>query len=131
MTASQISEKTYALLKGRAFAHLATIMPDGSPQVTPVWIDTDGEYILVNTARKRQKDLNMSRDGRVALSIMDPNDPYNYVQIRGLVEMTTENGAFEHINALSQRYVGHAYSGVPNQTRVIYMIRPYSESNEG
>ncbi|HWQ83429.1 MAG TPA: PPOX class F420-dependent oxidoreductase [Anaerolineales bacterium] len=131
MTALQISEKYYAWLKSRAFAHLATLMPDGSPQVTPVWIDTDGEMILVNTARGRQKDLNMQRDGRVALSIMNPDNPYDYVQVRGLVVLSTENGAREHIDELSQRYLGHAYqANDPDQVRVIYQIRPLNLLDE-
>jgi len=131
MTTKQIPDKYFAWLKGNAFAHLATLMPDGSPQVTPVWIDTDGEFILVNTARGRQKDLNMQRDGRVALSIMDPSDPYDYVQVRGLVVMSTENGAREHIDELSLRYTGHTYrSGDPEQVRVIYFIQPGNDLDE-
>lgn len=124
MTTNTIPEKYMAWLKGRAFAHLATLMPDGSPQVTPVWVDSDGVYILVNTARGRQKDINMQRDGRVALSIQDPDDPYEYMQVRGLVELSTENGARQHIDELSVRYTGHAYQGSPDQVRVIYFIRP-------
>lgn len=131
MTTKQIPDKYFAWLKGNAFAHLATLMPDGSPQVTPVWIDTDGEFILVNTARGRQKDLNMQRDGRVALSIMDPSDPYDYVQVRGLVVMSTENGAREHIDELSLRYTGHTYrSDDPEQVRVIYFIQPGNDLDE-
>ena len=131
MTSQRIPEKYFALLKGRAFAHLATLMPDGSPQVTPVWIDTDGEYILVNTAQGRQKDLNMQRDGRVALAIQDPENPYSYVQVRGLVAMRTENGARAHIDELSLRYTGHAYrADDPQQARVIYFIQPLSKLDE-
>lgn len=124
MNTIHIPDNIVSWLKGRAFAHLATVMPDGSPQVTPVWVDTDGEYILVNTARGRQKDCNMQRDGRVALSILNPDDPYEYVQVRGLVELSSENGARQHIDELSFRYTGHAYQGSPDQVRVIYFIRP-------
>jgi PPOX class probable F420-dependent enzyme len=97
-------------------------MPDGSPQVTPVWIDYDGTYILVNTAQGRAKDRNMRRDGRVALSILDPNDAYRRVSIRGrVVEVTTE-GAHDHIDYLAQKYWGRPYTHPTGQVRVIFKI---------
>src|SRR5437762_8388696 len=86
----------------KAFANLATVMPNGSPQVTPVWFDFDGKYIRVNSARGRVKDKNMRRDPRVALSILDPDNPYRYLEIRGKVVKVTEDGAVEHINALAR-----------------------------
>src|SRR5436309_16124744 len=90
----------------KAFGNLATVMPNGSPQVTPVWFDFDGRYLRVNSARGRVKDKNMRRDPRVALSILDPDNPYRYLEIRGRVIKITEDGAVEHINALAKKYRG-------------------------
>ena len=117
----------------RAFLYLATVMPDGSPQVTPIWFDTDGEYILINSAKGRVKDRNMRRRPDVALAISDPRDPYRYIQIRGkVVEITTE-GAVEHINRLSRKYEGHDYykPGAPTENRVTYKIRPKKANSKG
>jgi hypothetical protein len=125
MQTVKIPEKYLDLFQKRTFAHLATLMPDGSPQITPVWIDYDGEYVLVNSARGRQKDRNMLRDAHVALEISDPDDPYRFVQVRGVVAEITEQGAAEHIEKLSHRYRGEAYSNwAPGMVRVIYKIRP-------
>src|SRR5207253_4300596 len=77
----------------KAFANLATVMPNGSPQVTPVWFDFDGKYLRVNSARGRVKDKNMRHDPRVALSILDPDNPYRHLEIRGRVIKITEDGA--------------------------------------
>src|SRR5512144_871999 len=90
------------LFKKKAFAHLATVMPDGRPQVTPVWFDFDGQHIRVNSAKGRVKDKNMRRDPRVALSIQDPDNAYRYLEIRGKVVNITENGAVAHIDALAK-----------------------------
>src|SRR5437870_5288652 len=110
----------------KAFANLATVMPYGSPQVTPVWFDFDGKYIRVNSARGRVKDRNMRRNPHVALSILDPDDPYRYLAIRGIVVKATEDGAVEHINGLAKKYRGQdAYrSRSPGEVRVIYIIEP-------
>lgn len=108
----------------RAFAFLATTMPDGSPQVTTVWFNMDGDHVLVNSSVGRVKDRNVRARPRVALVIIDPKRPYTYLQIRGeVVEITTE-GANEHINALSHKYHGRDYSIPATQTRVIYRILP-------
>lgn len=114
------------LFEKRAFASLATIMPDGSPQVTPVWIDYDGTYLIVNTARGRQKDKNMQADPHVAIEILDPDDPYRYVQIRGRVVERTEEGADAHIDKMAKKYLGKDTfpNRKPGQVRVIYKIRP-------
>ena len=81
-------------------------MPDGSPQVTPVWIDFDGEHVLFNTAAGRQKDKNLQRDGRVALMLVDPENPYRYLEVRGQVAERTMNGADDdHINKLAKKYL--------------------------
>jgi PPOX class probable F420-dependent enzyme len=110
----------------RAFCSLATLMKDGSPQITPVWFNTDGTHILINSARGRIKDRNMRRNPEMALLILDPKDPYRYIQIRGkVVEITTE-GAREHIDALSKKYTGREKyaSGTVGEIRVTYKILP-------
>ena len=113
-------------MQKRAFAHLATLMPDGSPQVTPVWFDYDGEHIIVNSARGRVKDKNMVRDQRVALEIMDPDDPYRYLEIRGRVVEITEEGADAMIDRLAKKYLGvdsYPFRN-PAEQRVVYKIAP-------
>jgi len=109
----------------RAFVFLATLMPDGSPQVTPVWFNVSGDYILINSALGRVKDRNMRARPSVALAIADPRNPYRYVQIRGkVVEITTE-GARAHIDALAFKYHGQPkYGGPADEQRVIYKIKP-------
>jgi PPOX class probable F420-dependent enzyme len=121
------------LTQKRAFAHLATLMPDGSPQVTPVWFDWDGETVRVNSARGRQKDRNMRRVARVALSIQDPDNPYRYLALRGVVTEVTEEGADAHIDSLAKKYLGvdsYPYRQ-PGEVRVIYKIRPERVSTVG
>ena len=115
------------IFEKKAFAHLATLMPDGSPQVTPVWVSHQDGFILINSAEGRQKDLNMERDPRVAVSIQDPDDPYRYLQIRGEVVEITRNGADEHIDQLAKHYLDlDSYpSRVENEVRKIYKIKPY------
>jgi PPOX class probable F420-dependent enzyme len=110
----------------KAFAHLATIMPDGSPQVTPVWFDFDGTHLRINSAKGRVKDRNMRRDGRIAVAIMDPENPYRHLAVRGRVEEITEVGADAHIDALTKKYMGqdrYPYRQ-PGEIRVTYRIRP-------
>ena len=117
----------------KAFAGLATVMPDGSPQVTPVWFDYDGQHVRVNTAKGRVKDRNMQQGSKVALSIMDPDDPYRYVQVRGTVSRTTEDGAEAHIDSLAKKYLGkdkYPY-GEPGDQRVMYEITPNSVEGMG
>lgn len=109
---------------GRAYAYLATVMPDGSPQVTPVWFNTQGDLILINSARGRVKDRNIRSRPEVALLIADSKDPLRYVQIRGPIVEITEEAALQHINALSMKYRGRSWSPVPGQTRVIYKLLP-------
>jgi PPOX class probable F420-dependent enzyme len=117
----------------KAFADLATLMPDGSPQVTPVWVDYKDGKILINTARGRVKDRNMSADRRVALAISDPDNPYRHIQIRGRVANVVEKGAAEHIDAMAKKYLGqdkYPYHQ-PGDVRVIYEIEPLSCSTMG
>ncbi len=113
-----------------AFASLATLMADGSPQVTPVWFDRHGGVVRVNTARGRVKDRNMGRDARVALSISDPENPYRHLQIRGRVIKVTEEGADAHIDSLAKKYLNKDSYPFrrPGEVRVIYEIEPLSIS---
>jgi PPOX class probable F420-dependent enzyme len=124
--AATIPEKFRDLLTKKALASLATVMADGSPQVTPVWFDFDGSHLRVNSAKGRVKDQNMRRNGRVALTIVDPENPYRHIAIRGRVEDVTEAGADAHIDSLSKKYLGQ--DRYPNrragEVRVIYRIRP-------
>ena len=112
------------LLEKKAFAHLGTLMKDGSPQVTPVWFDHDGTHIRVNTAKGRWKDKNMRNRPQVALSILDPDNPYRYMQIRGKVADVTENGADAHIDSLAKKYLGQDKYPFrqPGEQRVIYKV---------
>ena len=109
-----------------AFAHLVTLMPDGSPQVTPVWVDLQDGTLVVNTAKGRLKDRNMRRDPRVALAVSDPTNPYRYIQIRGRVADITEQGADAHIDRMAKKYLGadkYPYRQA-GEVRVMYKIRP-------
>jgi PPOX class probable F420-dependent enzyme len=108
----------------RAFLFLATTMPDGSPQVTPIWFSTDGEHILINTNEGRVKDRNMKARPRVAMVIQDPSTPYRYLQIRGKVAEYTREGADEHINQLSLKYDDKPWTYREGQKRIIYKIKP-------
>ncbi len=121
------------LLERPLLAVLATVMPDGSPQATPLWFDYDGQVIRVNSARGRIKDRNMRREPRVALVIIDDANPYRYIQIRGrVVEIIEGEIAHVHINELSQRYTGRDWqSPRPDEERVIYCIRPERVSAKG
>jgi len=117
----------------RAFAFLATTMSDHTPQVTPVWFNTDGVHILVNSAAGRVKDQNIRKRPEVAIVIIDPVNPYRYIQVRGkVVEITTEGGQ-AHINVLSKKYTGRDRdgNGRTNEVRVIYKILPRKVSVVG
>jgi PPOX class probable F420-dependent enzyme len=121
------------LFNKRAFAHLATLMKDGSPQVTPVWCDYNGSQIWINSAKGRLKDKNMRRDKRVALSIQDPENAYRYLAIQGIVEEITESGADQHIDAMAKKYLGKDRYPfrAPGEVRVLYKIRPEKVSAYG
>jgi PPOX class probable F420-dependent enzyme len=117
----------------KAFANLATTMPDGTPQVTPVWFDYQDSKLRVNTARGRVKERNMRVGSHVALAIMDPENPYRYVQVRGIVTRRTEDGADVHIDSLARKYLGQDKYPFrqPGEQRVIYEISPKSFSGNG
>lgn len=110
----------------RAFAVLATIMESGSPQATPIWFSWDGEYILINSVLGRVKDRAMRKEPHVALCILDPQDAYRWLQVRGIIVEITTEGAVEHIEALSQKYEKEPYykPGQAPEQRVIYRIKP-------
>jgi PPOX class probable F420-dependent enzyme len=114
------------LLRKKAFANLSTVNADGSPQVTPVWVDYDGTNLMVNTARGRVKSNNLEREPRVALAIADPENPYRYLGIQGRVTEMTETGADAHIDKMAMKYLGkdkYPYR-VPGEKRVIVKIKP-------
>ena len=131
--AERIPEKYRDLFEKRAFAHIATVMPDGSPQVTPVWVDYDGTYILINSIKGRQKDRNMHQHHHVAIEISDPDNPYRYLAVRGPVVEITEEGAEEHIDKLAKKYTGADHYGnrQPGDVRYIYKIKPEHVGGHG
>jgi PPOX class probable F420-dependent enzyme len=131
--AQVIPEKYMDLFEKQAFGNLGTLMKDGSPQVTPVWVDYDGKHVRINSAKGRVKDLNIRRDPRVAIALQDPANPYRYLEIRGRVVEITENGADDHINKLSQKYLGKPVYPFrqPGEVRVLYKIEPKKVSSMG
>jgi len=131
--AEQVPEKYADLLQKKAFANLGTLNPDGSPQVTPVWVDYDGKHVRINSALGRVKDKNIRRDPRVSLAIQDPENPYRYLEIRGKVVEITQKGADDHINSLAKKYLGKdVYPfGQPGEIRVLYKIEPQKFSAMG
>jgi PPOX class probable F420-dependent enzyme len=121
-----IPEKYRDLFTKRAFASLGTLMPDGRPQVTPVWVDFDGEHVIFNSAKGRQKDRNVRRDPRVSMALIDPENPYRFMEIRGRVVEISEDGAAAQIDKLAKKYLGvdkYPY-GQPGEVRVLYKIKP-------
>jgi PPOX class probable F420-dependent enzyme len=131
--AESIPEKYSDLLHKAAFGNLGTLMPDGRPQVTPVWVDYDGRFLRFNSARGRQKDRNVRRDPRVSVSLMDPENPYRYLEVRGRVVEITENGADDHIDKLAKKYLGKDKYPFrqPGEVRVMYKIAPEHVSSMG
>ena len=109
-----------------AFGSFTTLMPDGSPQTTPVWVDFVDGKVWVNTALGRQKDKNVRHDPRVAVTLMDPQNPYRYLEIRGKVDDITTDGATQHIDKMAKKYLGmDKYDNAqPGEVRVIYKIKP-------
>jgi len=128
-----IPEQYLDLFEKKAVANLATLMPDGSPQVTPVWVDFDGVHLRINSARGRLKDKNMKRNPLVAVALSDPENPFRYLEVRGRVVEITEAGANEHIDALAKKYMGvDEYPGrAPGEVRVMYKIEPLRVSFMG
>src|SRR6266852_1489471 len=130
----QVIPQSHAdLLEKPAFGNLGTLMKDGSPQVTPVWVDYDGKFVRFNSAKGRVKDKNIRRDPRVSISLQDPANPYRYLEIRVRVVEITENGAHEHSNKLWQRYLGKPVYQCrqSGEVRVTYKIQPGTVSSMG
>ena len=123
---SKIPETFSDLFQKKAFAQLATLMSDGSPQVTPVWCEFDGKHVVINSAKGRTKDVNMRRNPIVAVSIQDPDNPYRHLSLQGKVVDITEKGADAHIDKLSKKYIGKEVypNRRPGEVRVIYRILP-------
>jgi PPOX class probable F420-dependent enzyme len=130
MTLKNVPESHANLLNDevRAYAYLATIMPDGSPQLTPIWFNTDGEHLLFNSARGRVKDRNMRSRPQVAVVIHLQDNPLHYIQVRGAIVDFIEEGAREHINKLSLKYTGNPEFRIhdPDEIRVTYKLLPKS-----
>ncbi|MCS7002116.1 MAG: PPOX class F420-dependent oxidoreductase [Dehalococcoidia bacterium] len=128
-----LSPGAIALLREPSYAHLATVMPNGSPQLTQVWVDTDGDHILINTAAARQKTRNVQRDPRVAVWVVDPTNPYRYLSVRGVVVAIRSAGADEQLDALAQRYLGQpTYPWRrPDEQRAILVIAPETVRESG
>jgi PPOX class probable F420-dependent enzyme len=121
---SSFPKKYLDLFQKKAFAAFTTLMPDGSPQTTPVWVDYKDDEIWVNSAVGRQKDKNIRRDPRVALAVIDPDNPYRYVEVRGRVREITQAGADAHIDKMAKKYLGqdkYPYAQ-PGEQRVLYKI---------
>ena len=121
-----IPAEFHDLFERKTFAHVVTIFPNGTPHASPVWVDYDetDDRVLVNTERHRQKARNVERNPDVAVSMLDPDDPYRYLSVTGVVEEMTTEGAREHIEQLAQRYVGGEYPSEIVSERVLFCIRP-------
>lgn len=121
------------LFNKKAFGSFTTLMPDGSPQTTPVWVDFIDGKVIVNTAMGRQKDRNVRRDPRVAVTLIDPENPYRYLEIRGKVDEITEDGASQHIDKMAKKYIGqdkYPWSR-PGEKRELIKITPQKFSTMG
>ncbi|WP_236788201.1 TIGR03618 family F420-dependent PPOX class oxidoreductase [Amycolatopsis sp. GM8] len=129
----ELPDDLLALLRAPSLCFIATTMPDGSPQLTQTWVDTDGKHVLVNTVQGFRKVKNIARDPRVALNVVDRDNPSHYFRIRGRVLDITETGAAEHIDELAQRYTGRPYQwyGGAGQIRLLVTIEPDTISSMG
>jgi PPOX class probable F420-dependent enzyme len=123
-----IHEEYHDLFEKRTFAHFASLLPDGTPHVVPVWVDydEDADRLLVNSTTERRKTRNVERNPSVAVSMLDPDDPYRYLGVHGEVTEVTTDGAVEHIHELSRRYFGREYRGLDDEAgeRAIIRVRP-------
>ncbi|HSY12673.1 MAG TPA: PPOX class F420-dependent oxidoreductase [Verrucomicrobiae bacterium] len=130
---AKIPEEYMDLFKKKAFASFTTLMADGSPQTTPVWVDFVDGKLLVNSALGRQKDKNVRREPRVAVTLMDPDNPYRYLEVRGRISEITHEGADKHIDKMAKKYLDKdKYPfAQPGEKRVIYKIDPVHVSPHG
>ena len=121
-----LDEDTVRLAKGKNLATVVTLMPDGQPQALPLWIDTDGENLLVNTEPQRQRGRNLARDPRITILIQGSDDPWDWSEVRGHVVRTVGGAeARQHIDEVSQRYTGHSYQPpVGPEGRIVYVVAP-------
>jgi len=128
-----LSPQVRSLFEGKNFGHITTLMPDGSPQVTAVWVDLEGDHIVFNTAEGRQKPRNIRRDPRVAVSIVDHENPYKAAFIRGKVVEVTAEGADAQIDALAKKYLGldEYPNRVEGEVRLRVKIEPTHVSGMG
>lgn len=126
-----LPEDLLTLLRGTSICYVTTLMPDGSPQLTQTWADTDGEHVVVNTVVGFQKARNVERDPRVAVGISDSANPSRYYAVRGRVVESTTDGAAEHIDELSQRYLGRPYPGFGGADQQRLILRIAAESVHG
>jgi PPOX class probable F420-dependent enzyme len=117
----KLPDTLLALLREPSLCYVSTIMPDGSPQLTQTWVDTDGEHVLINSVQTHRKVKNLQRDPRITIAVSSPKSPASYFELRGRVRDITPDGAVDHIEKLSQRYLGRAYPwfGGRDQVRVI------------
>lgn len=124
----KLTDELLALLRAPSPCYISTIMPDGSPQLTQTWVDTDGEHVIINTVDGFQKVRNIRRDPRIALAIASSVDPSQYLQVRGTVIELTTDGARDHIETLAQKYLGGPYPwyGGRDQVRIILKIEANS-----
>jgi len=131
--AAAIPEKYRDLFERPTFGSLATVMPDGTPQVTPVWLGYDGTNVIINTAKGRVKDRNMRANPNVAIAVMDPDNPYRYLEVRGKVVQITEEGADAHIDAQAKKYLGQEKYPFrqPGEVRVLFKVEPSRFSSMG
>ena len=129
----KLPEELLTLLRQPSTCYIATSMPDGSPQLTQTWVDTDGEHVLINSVQGYQKLRNIARDPRVAVAISDPHNPRRYFQVRGRVVNVTTEGAADHIEKLAQKYTGSPYRWYRghDQVRVLIVIAPERVSSMG
>ena len=127
---AKLSEKQAKLFTDRNWGTIATLREDGSPHVTPVWIDYDGKHVIVNSARGRQKDKNMKPGAPVAVALIDPDNPYRHLMVRGRVAEVTEKGADDHIDRMAKKYLDKDKYPFrqPGEVRVLYKITPTSSS---
>jgi PPOX class probable F420-dependent enzyme len=127
---SALTDEQARLLQEPNFATVATVNPDGSPQLSIVWIDWDGRHVLFNTAVGRVKPRNLERDPRVSVLVSDREDGYHWVAVRGMAELTTE-GADEHIDKLARKYTGQGWQAKPGEQRLLCSFRPEHVSAYG
>lgn len=124
-TVTKLPAEAVEIIEGRNFGNLATLMPDGSPQVTPMWVETDGQNVLINTTTDRQIFFNIGRNTKVAIDVVDHADPYRYIMVRGHVGEVTTQGAEDQIHRLHRKYHGGGrYPLRPEEQRVSVSIVP-------